>query len=291
MKIEGILPALITPIDQNEKLNVKELERMLEYLIAEGANGFYVLGGTGEGILVPRELHKQMTRETIRLVKGRVPCIVHVARLEYDEMIELAKYAEEQGADAISAIPPIYYKYSEEEIYAYFKRLCEAVKIPVIIYNSPLANVPFSNALLDRLFEIENLAGIKWTNPNYMPVMELKGRNPETIVVNGPDELLLMGLTAGCSAGIGTTYNVLMPYFTRIYKFFKEGNYEEAYKNQQTATNIIAAMIPFNALKATKFLLSMKGFDVDYNFYPKLSYTDEEKAALLAAVRKAGMEI
>ena len=91
MKIEGILPALITPVDQNEKLNVKELERMLEYLIAEGANGFYVLGGTGEGILVPRELHKQMTRETIRLVKGRVPCIVHVARLEYDEMIELAR--------------------------------------------------------------------------------------------------------------------------------------------------------------------------------------------------------
>lgn len=291
MKIEGILPAIITPIDKNEKLNEKELARMLEFLIEEGANGFYVLGGTGEGILVSKELHKQMTEATIRLVNKRVPCIIHVARLEYDEMIELAQYAEAQGADAISAIPPIYYKYSEKEIYAYFERLCNAVKIPVIIYNSPLANVPFSNELLDKLFKIENLKGIKWTNPNYMPVMELKTRTPEVNVVNGPDELLLLGLTAGCDAGIGTTYNVLMPYFTNVYKYFKEGNYEKAYENQTKATNIIAAMIPFNALKATKYLLSLKGFDVDYNFYPKLEYTDEEKAALLAAVRAAGMEI
>ena len=291
MKIEGILPAIITPINKEEKLNEKELARMLEYLIAEGANGFYVLGGTGEGILVSKELHKQMTEATIRIVNKRVPCIVHVARLEYDEMIELAQYAEAQGADAISAIPPIYYKYSEDEVYAYFERLCNSVKIPVFIYNSPLANVPFSNALLDKLFKIENLKGIKWTNPNYMPVMELKTRTPDVNVINGPDELLLLGLTAGCDAGIGTTYSVLMPYFTKVYKYFKEGNYEKAYENQKIATNIIAAMIPFSALKATKYLLSLKGFDVDYNFYPKLGYTDEEKAALLAAVRAAGLEI
>ena len=291
MKFQGVMPAIITPIDKNGKLNVVELEKMLERFIAEGADGFYVLGGTGEGILVSKELHKEMTRETLRIVNHRVPCIVHVARINNDEMIELAKYAESLGADALSAIPPIYYRYSEDDIYKYFKDVCDAVKIPLLIYNNANIGVSFSDALFERLFAIPNLTGIKWTNPNYLQVIALRDKHPELNIINGPDELLLLGLTAGCDAGIGTTYNFMVPTYRKIYDNFKAGNYEEAYKYQTLATKIILAIAPYNALRATKFLLSVQGLDVNYNFNPSTEYTEEEKSAILAAARAAGLEI
>ncbi len=291
MKFEGIMPALITPIDKNGKLNVTELERMLERFIAEGADGFYVLGATGEGVIVSKELHMEMTRETLRIVNHRVPCIVHVARINNDEMLELAKYTESLGAEALSAIPPIFYKYSEADIYRYFKALCDSVKIPVLIYNNPNTGVSFSDGLLEKLFSIPNLTGIKWTNPNYLQVIALRDQHPELNIINGPDELLLLGLTAGCDAGIGTTYNFMLPLFKKIYESFKAGKFAEAKKYQTLVTNIILAILPFNALRATKYLLSVQGLDVDYNFKPTGDYTDEEKAAILAAVRAAGLEI
>ena len=291
MKFEGILPAIITPIDKDGKLNVKELERMLERFIAEGADGFYVLGATGEGVIVSKELHMEMTRETLRIVNHRVPCIVHVARINNDEMLELAKYTESLGAEALSAIPPIFYKYRECDIYNYFKALCDTVKIPVLIYNNPNTGVAFSDALLEKLFSIPNLTGIKWTNPNYLQVIALRDAHPELNIINGPDELLLLGLTAGCDAGIGTTYNFMVPLFKKVYENFKAGNVTEAKKYQTLVTKIILAIIPFGALRATKYLLSVQGLDVNYNFNPTGSYTDEEKAAILAAVREAGLEI
>ena len=291
MKFQGVMPAIITPIDKNGKLNVVELEKMLERFIAEGADGFYVLGGTGEGILVSKELHMEMTRETLRIVNHRVPCIVHVARINNDEMIELAKYAESLGADALSAIPPIYYRYSEDDIYKYFKDVCDAVKIPLLIYNNANIGVSFSDALFERLFSIPNLTGIKWTNPNYLQVIALRDKHPELNIINGPDELLLLGLSAGCDAGIGTTYNFMVPTYRKIYDNFKAGNYEEAYKYQTLATKIILAIAPYNALRATKFLLSVQGLDVNYNFNPSTEYTEDEKTAILAAARAAGLEI
>ncbi len=291
MKFEGIIPAIITPIDANRNLNVPELERMLNYLIEEGADGFYVLGATGEGLIVTKELHMQMTRETLRIVNHRVPCIVHVARINYPEMLELAAYAEAQGADAISAIPPIFYKYTEDEIYSYFKCLCDSVKIPVLIYNNPNTGVSFSNQLLDRLFSIDNLTGIKWTNPNYLSVINLRSKYPELNIINGPDELLSLGLSAGCDAGIGTTYSFMMPYFKKVYECYKAGNMAEAEKYQTLISNIIIALLPFGGIGASKYLISLLGFDVYYNHFPSSDLTDEQKAALVAAVRAAGLEI
>lgn len=291
MKLEGVMPALITPADSNGNLNVKELEKLLERHISEGAAGFYIGGATGEGVTISMQLHKDMTRESIRIVNKRVPCIVHVARINFDEMIELAKYAEAQGADYLSAIPPIYYRYSENEIYAYFKKLCDSVNIPVLIYNNPLTGVSFSDGLLDKLFAIDNLVGIKWTNPNYLSVIGMKSKNPDLIIVNGPDELLMLGLMAGCDGGIGTTYNFMLPTFVKIYNAMKSGNIDEARKYQTLATNIIFAILPYGALKATKFLLSKQGHDVYHNFYPNAYYTKEEEEAILKGVRAAGLEI
>ena len=289
MKFEGVIPALVTPIKEG-KLDVPSLEKLINDLLAEGADGFYVGGGTGEGITISAALHKDVTRESIRIVAHRVPVIVHVARMNYEEMIDLAKHAEAMGADGLSAIPPIFYPYNENEIYAYYKRLCETVNIPVMIYNSPLAGVNFSLDLLERLFKIPNLTAIKWTNYNYYTVLQFKARVPEANVINGPDELAMLGFAAGCDGCIGTTYNIQLSRIKGIYNAVKEGRVEDALRLQTEADKIIAVLCSVNALKATKIVLKKRGYGPVEQVFPFLPLSEEEEEKLFAALREAGLE-
>jgi len=291
MKFTGILPALITPVDENGALKVAALEKLINDLIDQGADGFYVCGATGEGVTISKEAHMAMTEETVRIVDGRVPCIVHVARINVAEMLELAAHAEAVGADAVSAIPPIFYKYTDDEIYAYYKRLCEAVSIPVVIYNNPNTGVSFSMSLLERLFALPNLTAIKWTNYDFYSVMQLKDRIPHANVINGPDEMLAMGLTAGCDAGIGTTYNFMLPLIKSIYTAHTEGRIEEARELQRKADAIIAALLKGNGIMGTKLILSRRGYDVYYPVFPMRRFTPEEEITYLEGLRAAGLDV
>ena len=290
MKFTGVMPALITCMDENGNLNRPVLEKLLEDLIAQGADGFYVCGATGEGLTISKQLHMDMTRETIKIVGGRVPCIVHVARMNVEEMLELAAYAESVGADAISAVPPLFYKYDNDGIYAYYKRLCDSVKIPVVIYNNPNTGVSFGIELLERLFSIPNLTSIKWTNSDFYTVLRLKERVPEANVINGPDEMLAMGLAAGCDACIGTTYNFQLPLIKAIFTAFKENRVDEARELQMKADKIIAALISRNTIMATKLLMDRMGYDVYHTVFPMQKFSPEVEELQLKELRDAGFE-
>jgi len=290
-ELKGVIPALITPVDNEGRINVEVLEKLINHLIDQGADGFYVGGATGEGIVLSTEAHKTLTREAVRIINKRVPCIVHVARMNYDEMIELAQYAESVGVDALSAIPPIFYKYNNDAIYNYFAGLAKSVNIPIIIYNNPNANVAFPVELLERLFAVDNITGIKWTNPNFFPVMQFKPSYPEVEVINGPDEMLLCGLAAGCNCGIGTTYNFQLPIIKQIYEAFVRGDINAARLAQQKANKIIAAVIKVDTILATKAILEYQGFDVCHPLFPKEDFTAEQKATLIKEVREAGLDI
>ena len=112
MKFSGVMPALVTPLDANEKINVPVLNKLLNDLLAKGADGFYLCGATGEGIAVKTEERMLLAEEAIKIVGGRKPCIVQVASGNFEDAIRLAKHAEQVGAAAISATPPMFFSLS-----------------------------------------------------------------------------------------------------------------------------------------------------------------------------------
>ncbi|MBQ8213891.1 MAG: dihydrodipicolinate synthase family protein [Clostridia bacterium] len=291
MKFEGVMPALITPMTKEGKLNKPVLKKLIEDLIAQGADGFYIGGATGEGIVISTDLHKELTRESIAIVNGRIPCIVHVARMNYQETLDLAQYAESVGAVAVSAIPPLFYKYGDDGIYDYYKGLCAAVKIPVVIYNNPNTGVTFTTPLLVRLFSIENLTAIKWTNYDFSSVLQLKDVVKDANIINGPDEMLMVGLAAGCDACIGTTYNFQLPLIKKIYNAYHAGDIDLARELQTKVSKIVQVMIPWNVIMSTKLILSKQGYDVNYPIYPMQAYTKEQEEQLMKELFAAGLEL
>ena len=292
MKFTGVMPALITPLTDEGKLNRDVLERLIEDLIAQGADGFYIGGATGEGIILDVDVHKELTTESIKIVNGRVPCIVHIARMNYNEMVDLAVHAEKAGADAISAIPPLFYQYDHQAIYNYYEGLSNAINIPIMIYNNPNTGVHFSAEQVAELYNIKNVTAIKWTNYEFYQVMRILDlTNDEFNVISGPDEMLLCGLAAGADGCIGTTYNFLMPELRAVYDAFRAGDIEGARKAQTVVSTIVDELIKYNVVLATKVILEAKGYDVNHPLYPMHDYTPEQKAEMLANLQKAGLKL
>ena len=117
MKFEGIMPALVTPLNADESINVDVLRALIKHLLDKDADGFYIGGATGEGLAIRTEERMILAEESIAAVDHKKPCIVQIASMDFGDAIALAKHAERIGADAISATPPLFFAYDEDDVY------------------------------------------------------------------------------------------------------------------------------------------------------------------------------
>lgn len=287
MKFKGIMPALVTPLDENENINVGVLTQLMNDLIKKGADGFYVGGATGEGYaLRPSERKKLAEAATQISKKSDLPCIIQVASTDFNTALMLAKHAEECGADAISATAPLFFSYSEDDVYNYYKRLAESVHIPLMVYYNPSVRFPMDAKFVKRLFEIENVTSIKWTNSDFYQMMILKEiTDGEIEIINGFDEMLLMGLCAGADGGIGTTYNYQLENVKAVYESFLSGDIKKAMEYQRRVAGTVAALNGEPVIPASKAILECMGYKVGNASFPMKRYGDREKEEIYGNVR------
>ena len=285
---QGVFPALITPLTKEEKLNVSVLETLLQFEMKKGADGFYIGGATGEGLLLDIPERKKLCEKSIEFIGKEKTKIVHITDINFRNTIALAKHAEACGADAISSIAPIYFKYDENDIYNYYKEIAQNVNIPLIIYYTAAAGVNMSTDLFCRLFEIDNITGVKWTSSNYYELIKLRERCPDANIFNGPDEMLVCGLSSGADGGIGSTYNVMYPLIRSIYDHFRAGNMTEALEQQKKADKIINVMLHYSVIPVCKMILEEMGIAVGHASFPMTRYSKEERAAIKAELLASG---
>ena len=285
---QGVFPALITPLTKEEKLNVSALETLLQFEMEKGADGFYIGGATGEGLLLDIPERKKLCEKSIEFIGKEKTKIVHITDINFRNTIALAKHAEACGADAISSIAPIYFKYDENDIYNYYKEIAQNINIPLIIYYTAAAGVNMSTDLFCRLFEIDNITGVKWTSSNYYELIKLRERCPDANIFNGPDEMLVCGLSSGADGGIGSTYNVMYPLIRSIYDHFRAGNMTEALEQQKKADKIINVMLRYSVIPVCKMILEEMGIAVGHASFPMTRYSKEERAVIKAELLAAG---
>ena len=291
-EIKGVMPALVTPLnDDGLTLNRAALGKLISYHKSLGADGFYIAGATGEGLVLSMDTKKELITKAIEEIGDEKLKIVHVADINFENTKYLAKYAEAAGADVISAIPPIYFAYDQEDIYNYYKEIAAQVKIPLMLYYTPAANTVLDTKLFLRLLELDNVNSVKWTMKDYYKLIDLitvsKGR---MTVINGPDEMLLCGLSAGCAGGIGTTYNVMLPLYKKIYELYNKGDMKEALEFQKKADKVVGVIIKHGVIPATKAVLEMMGFEVGNATFPMKRFTLEQKKQIMTEMQAADFE-
>jgi len=291
VKFGGVMSALVSCIDENENVKENTMRQLMNWHLKEGFSGFYLTGGTGEGPLLQKETRKRIVEIAKDEAGDRCDLIVHVGAVDVRTAVELAKHASDVGVAAISSIPPFYGKQGEKYITDYYKALADASGLPLLMYASPLAGVTFTVDMVDRLMEIPNMIGLKWTNPDYFTmhrIKELRGGNIN--VINGPDETLMLGMLMGADGGIGATYNVMPKLFKQIHDLVKAGDIAAAQQVQFKVNKLIEVLIKFGVVCGVKDLLEMIGYDVGYSVYPSKRFTAEEQAAFRAAVKALNYE-
>ena len=236
---KGVIPAMVTPFDKDENVDVDGVRELVKYLLDQNVDGLYLTGSTGEGFLMSQEERKLVVEVVIEETAGRVPVVVHVGDIGTKLSIDLAKHAEKVGADGISSVPPFYWNFSEDQIVGYYEDIAKEVSLPMIVYNVPLANLMGIDTIY-RLAEIENVKGLKYTALAHFEIMQIKDKLGEDFLIySGADEMALSGLLSGADGIIGSFYNMVPDLFVDIYNAVQENNIEKALKLQKDAVRII----------------------------------------------------
>ncbi len=274
---KGIFTALLTPFDRNNKVNEKELEKLVKFNVAKGITGFYVGGSTAEAFLLSTDERKQI----MDVVKSTAPnhtLIAHIGSINELEAREIGKHAKKLSYDLVSSVAPFYYKFSFEEIKNYYFRLADISELPMLVYHFPaFSGVNMGIAEMSEFLFDDRFIGIKYTSNDFFTLERCKTNFPDKLVYNGFDEMFMAGLAMGADGGIGSTYNFMADKFAKIQRLFKENNIEEAQKIQIEANKIITILCKIGVMQAEKEVLNQLGFDFGNCRPPFGIPTDEEK--------------
>ena len=274
--INGVIPAMITSFNKDESINKEAIRKTINYLISEKVNGLYITGSTGETFLMSQDEKKQVIEIIVEEVNGRVPVIAHIGSIGTKITTELGQYAEKVGVDALSALPPFYYGFSNDEIFSYYKDISNTTNLPITIYNISHAHL-MDLDMLKRLAAIKNVKGVKYTAPTHFNFNKIKKEVGENFkIYSGMDEMSLSGLISGADGIIGSFYNLMPEMFVDIYAKVKEGNINAAKKIQEKINIIILYALGKSAYPFIKMGLNWLGIDSGYVRKPFTTFIDRE---------------
>lgn len=264
-ELKGVLPAVVTPFDENEEFNEEAFRRLIDWLIEDqGITGIVPCGTTGEFSLMTQKERGKVIEVCVDQVEGRIPVIAGTGDTSTKLVIEQTEHAHEVGADAAIIVNPYYMKpKGGKGIYEHYQKVAEAVEIPIVIYNIPVATnqyIPWK--VIEDLAEIENIVGMKDSSGDLkylMTVLEKVGDKIDVMV--GWDEVVLPALAAGCKGMILASANVITPIWLDIYNHVMDGDLDEARKIMRKIQKFTRHIVATGAL-GPKLCLNYMGHNV-----------------------------
>lgn len=281
-QLQGILPALITPLNDDGALNVRSLEKLLARLYAADVHGVYLCGSTGEGMLQTAAQRQRLTEVAVANSPPGKQIIVHVGANTTAEAIELSRHAARAGAHAISSLPPLVGGYSFAEIKAFYEQLAAASDLPLLLYYFPEVAPALKTAeQVLELAHLPNVAGLKFTDYDLWTMMRLKEQG--ATIFYGRDEMLTAGLLFGAEGGIGSFYNVIPQLFMNIWYEHLENHHDAALGSQELVNEFIRITLRYPLFPALKTMLGWADIDCGPCLAPRRAFLTEREAAALRA--------
>ena len=281
-QIKGLFPASLMPYKNDGTFNSTALEELLKRNISEGASGFFVGGSSAECFLLT-ENERISVFETVSTFIKETSIIAHVGAIATNEAIRYAKAAKSFGLQYISATPPFYYGFSNAQIAKFFYDISSAVNMPVMIYNFPLNTGKVFNLKdpdIRKLLSSDIVWGIKHTDYNLFQLERIRNLNPKLAIMNGYDETMTAGLALGAVGSVGSTFNVMLPHYLKLFNAYQSGEEEEALFLQVRANNIMEAFCNVGLIAAIKYVLRYQGIDPGEPRRPFLPLTQEQEVYL-----------
>ena len=293
MKLQGIIPPVVTPMTADQELDLNGLRKHLDFMLSKGVHGIFVLGTTGEFYALDEREKQEVTAAAVAHCKGRTPVYVGTGAETTREVIRITKMAEKEGADGVSVIAPYFIKPSQAELVDHFKRVAESTKLPVVLYNNPATcgGLSIEPETCAKLAEVPNIIGIKDSSGDLQNTIEIIRSTPRDrfAVLNGRDTLILAALQFGAQGAIPASCNIAPDLCVGIYEAFAKGDIEAAKALQSRLHPIRMAMTLGTGNSAVKEAMGVLGRPAGPSRSPLSAFSDEKKAKLKAILEKASV--
>lgn len=289
--IKGVIPPIITPTDENERINEPVQREIVDHIIKGGVHGILALGSNGEFYGLDSEEHERSGWIIIDQAAGRVPVYLGIADITTRECVKWAKKAEELGADAVSVLHPMFLGPNDNEMYQHFKAIADATSLPVLLYNNPdRMRCGISANLLERLSDVPNIVGVKESSGDMTLTAEFirRTRDKGFKVIAGRDILILSTLAYGGVGAVASSANIVPELVVAIYDKFKAGDLQGALEEQYRLAPMRMAYGLGSFPVVTKDYMRLLGFDVGEPIRPNTRTKPENMAKLQALLDELG---
>lgn len=287
-RLSGLIAAPFTPFQPDGALNLKQIAPLAARLSKQGVAGAFVCGTTGEGSSLTIAERKQIAARWRTDKPGGLKLIVHVGTNCIADSQELARHAQEIGADAIAAIAPCFFRpASVTDLAQWCADIASAAPdLPFYYYHMPAmtgVNVAMADFLPVAAARIPTFGGIKFTHENLLDYsLTLTAAGDRFDILFGRDEILLSALVLGAKGAVGSTYNYAAPIYHKVIDAHASGDHAAARAAQLEAAKFITAFSKYNGLSANKAIMRLIGLDCGPIRQP-LSQIDPAQEALMKA--------
>ena len=285
--LKGSIVAIITPFD-NGDLSQDTYVKLINYHLENGTNGVVPGGTTGESPTLSHNEHKKIIEIAVKECKGKIPVIAGTGSNSTDEAIELSKFAEKAGSDALLVVTPYYNKPTQEGLYQHYKKINDNVGIPIIIYNIPSRSViDMSVSTMSKLYELKNIIGVKDATGDLSRVdQQLKAMGNEFIQLTGNDDNSLEFNKRGGVGSISVTANIAAKYCSEFQKACTS-NFEKAEELDKILQPVHSAMFIESNPSPVKYAASLLGMCKPSVRLPLVEVKDETKKKVSEALKVA----
>jgi 4-hydroxy-tetrahydrodipicolinate synthase len=292
-KLFGIVPPLVTPLLDNDTLDIGGLERLIEHVIAGGVHGVFILGTTGEGPSLSFKCKTEMIKQTSRILNKRLPLLVGISDTSIVESVRLSQFAYESGADAVVSAPPYYFASGQTELAEFYGKLIPGLELPLYLYNIPShTKVSFAPSTVSRIAENRNVIGFKDSSANgvyFQTILYEMHDHKDFSIFAGPEEMLAEVIMMGADGGVSGGANLFPKLYVDLYHAASNGNIKEI-RQLQTKVMQISTTI-YNVgnysssfLKGVKCSLSVLGICSDFLATPFDGFTREYREMIVKAI-------
>ncbi len=284
--LRGIIPPLVTPLNQTDELDVAGLERLIEHVLDGGVHGLFVLGTTGEAPSLSYRLRREVIDRVCRQVSGRVPVLVGITDTAFVESINLAEHAANAGAQGLVLAPPYYFPAGQPELMEYIEHIVPHLSLPVLLYNMPShTKLIFEPAIVRRAAELPGVIGIKDSSGNMIYFHRLqalfKDKRDFTLLV-GPEELLGDSVMLGGHGGVNGGANLFPRLYVGLYQAALAGDRDTVGRLHEVVMDISGTLYSegrygSSFIKGIKCALALEGICNDYLAEPFHRFREPER--------------
>ena len=292
---KGILPAMITPMTKDFKVNIPALRKLIDYMIDGGVHGIFAIGTTGEFYALTNGEYREVLEVTVDHVAGRVPVYAGCNSIGTRQSIELTKIASEVGGiDAISVLTPYFIGLTQNEIYDHFRTIAENTDMNIILYdNAPKTHLTIKPATVAKLADIPNIVGMKDSTGDLTNTADIIGRTTRAgkdfHVMMGRDSLIHAALCYGATGAVAAAANVAPKLCADIYNKYMAGDIKGSLEDQYNLVPLRVAFGLGSFPTVIKEALEMVGIEAGPCAMPTGVMTAEEKEQLKKILTGMGL--